>query len=456
MINDATRYLIDKYSKGGTKIGWLMIASIFVESWDLYSIAFILIFLGSIFNPSPLLLGLTAAATQGGAVIGALSGGWLSDRIGRRKVFLSTMSMFVIFGLAQAFAPNMEVLAAIRFVLGIPLGMDIANGYTYIMESMQKGKREVMGNRWQLMFAVGEIAAILGVLVLLLTGVAPDYLWRIMLGLSAVPALIIFVMRYNLPETAIWLIQRGKFSEAKKITNSMYGDSLEMLPDKNIDIPRPKLSNFITVIRSDEKKWRGTLYGWISCFAQSTEFSTFGFYLPVLFVLLGVSGIIGTNLLTLGAYSVALVSGIVGPQLIPKIGQRKLSIYGFAIVFVSLLIAAMAIFANVLILLPIVAAAMLWGHYWDAENVMTIPSMVAPPRYKGTASGFSYIFVKLPAFLAIFLFPSLFYAIGKGGATLFIAVFPLIGLLAAIFILPEMYGYNEVSEVAAPYSTKAD
>ncbi len=85
---------------------------------------------------------------------------------------------------------------------------------------------------------------------------------------------------------------------------------------------------------------------------------------------------------------------------------------------------------------------MLWGHYWDASNCMTIPTVVARPEYRGTASGFAYMFVKLPSFLAIFLFPALFTAIGQANATLFVAVFPLAGLLAAIFILPEIYGYE--------------
>ena len=133
LSNKAISYLIDKYSPAGNRIGWLMIASIFVESWDLYSISFILIFLSTIYHPSALLLGLTAAGTQGGAVIGALFGGWLADKIGRRRVFLTTMVIFIVFGLAQAFAPDMVVLAIIRFILGVPLGMDIASGYTYIM-----------------------------------------------------------------------------------------------------------------------------------------------------------------------------------------------------------------------------------------------------------------------------------------------------------------------------------
>lgn len=92
-IDSAVRYLVTNYSPKGNKVGWLMMASILVEAWDLYSIAFVLIFIREQFNPDPLMLGLAAAGTQGGALIGALIGGWLSDKIGRRVMFLVTMVM---------------------------------------------------------------------------------------------------------------------------------------------------------------------------------------------------------------------------------------------------------------------------------------------------------------------------------------------------------------------------
>src|ERR687885_788608 len=93
----AVRYLITNYSPKGNKVGWLMMAS---------------------------------------------------------------MVLFIVLALAQAFVPNVAWLVVIRFLLGIPLGSDISTGYTYIMESMAKGQREVMGNRWQFMFAVGEVATL--------------------------------------------------------------------------------------------------------------------------------------------------------------------------------------------------------------------------------------------------------------------------------------------------------
>ncbi|MBV9748819.1 MAG: MFS transporter [Acetobacteraceae bacterium] len=441
-MDAAVKYLISNYNPKGSRIGWLMMASILVEAWDLYSIAFILIFIRDVFHPSPAMLGLAGAGTQGGAVIGALFGGWLADRLGRRVVFLSTMAMFVVLALAQAFVPSMEWLVVVRFILGIPLGSDISSGYTYIMESMPAGEREVVGNRWQFMFAIGQVLSLGIVAIFILLAIPGDLVWRITLGLGAVPAAIIFYLRHDLPETAVWLIRHGKFREAKQVALAMYGDNLDMLPNEDVEVVRPRATAFLADIRRDPIRWRATLFGWIACFAQSAEFSTFAFYIPVLFVMVGVSGVLGTNLVTMALYSIAAISGWVGPLITPKIGHRGLSIAGFATVLVALLVAAAALYTGHVYILPFAAAAMLWGHYWDAENVVTIPAMVARPIYRGTATGFAYIFVKLPSFLAIFLFPVLFSAIGQANATLFTAIFPLIGLLAAIFILPEVYGYE--------------
>jgi MFS family permease len=441
-IDSAVRYIIGKYSPKGNKVGWLMMASILVEAWDLYSIAFVLIFIRDQYHPDPFMLGLAAAGTQGGALIGALIGGWLSDKIGRRVMFLVTMVMFIVLALVQAFVPSVGWLIVVRFLLGVPLGSDISTGYTYIMESMAKGEREVMGNRWQFMFAIGEVLTLAVIAIFLVLDLDHETVWRVTLGLGALPALIILVMRHDVPETAVWLVQQGRFSEAKRVAREMYHDDLDMLPNQDVVRPKVRTTAFLADLRRDPIRWRATLYGWIACFAQASEFSTFAFYLPVMFAMIGVSTILGNNLVTMALFSFAAISGWVGPLLTPKIGHRGIGIAGFSIVLVSLLIAAAALYTDHKYVLPFAAAGMLWGHYWDASNCMTIPTMVAKPEYRGTASGFAYMFVKLPSFLAIFLFPSLFAAIGQANATLFVAIFPLIGLLAAIFILPEVYGYE--------------
>jgi MFS family permease len=133
---------------------------------------------------------------------------------------------------------------------------------------MAKGEREVMGNRWQFMFAVGEVLTLGVIAIFLLMNIDHELVWRITLGLGALPALIILLMRHDLPETAVWLVRRGKFREAKKVAMEMYNDPLAMLPDHDVFVPQPKAGEFLADLKSDPIRWRATIYGWIACFCQ--------------------------------------------------------------------------------------------------------------------------------------------------------------------------------------------
>jgi MFS family permease len=430
-------------TRSGTRTGWLMITTILIEAWDLYAISFLLIFIKNQFQPSAAMLGLASASVQLGALIGAVIGGWAADRLGRRAVFLTTMALFVVLATAQAFAQNMWQLVIIRFLLGVPLGSDIASGYTYIMESMPKGKREVMGNRWQGMFGLGEVACIIVVTIMFLSGMDHGLLWRIGLGLGAVPALILFLMRLDIPDTALSLIQAGKFKKAKKVAQEIFNDPLDMLPDEDYHIHRPRTRDFLADIWKDPIRRRASIYGWISNAAQGIEFSAFGFYLPIILLLSGVSGMVGTNFFLAAIYIIATISGFVAPVITPKLGHRGISQWGFGGTWLSLLAAALFLQLDWKLLIPVAAAFLMWFHYWSASNGMTICSMVAPSRYKATASGFGYIFVKLPNFLTIFLFPLLFERLGIALATALVSLSSFVAFLAAHFILPEVYGYIE-------------
>ena len=437
-----------------TRGGWMMIATILIEAWDLYAISFLLIFIKNEYSPTAVQLGLTTAAVQGGALVGALLGGLVADRLGRKRVFLLTMILFIVLAIAQGFSQSIWDLIIIRFLIGIPLGSDIANGYAYIMESMAKGTRERMGARWQFMFGLGEVFAILVITVMYVSGLDHELLWRIGLGLGAVPALILLLARLDLPETPLSLIHRGQFVKAKQMSARLFDDPLEMLPDEDVQLEKVKVSDFLKVIWSDPTKKRATIFGWISNACQGAEFTAFGFYLPVILVVAGVGvsssgNITGTNLVTAGIYVLATIAGFVAPLMLPRIGHRGVSMWGFGLAFVGLVVGAIALHQDLKVLIVIAACVLMWGHYWDASNGMTIVSMVAPPRFKATASGFGYVFVKAASFFGAFLFPVMTAAWGSFGATLAVAVLSLTGFLAAKFILPEMYGYVEQEEAQA-------
>ncbi len=434
--------------------GWMMIATILIEAWDLYAISFLLIFIKTEYNPSAVELGLATAAVQGGALVGALLGGLVADRLGRKRVFILTMIMFIVLAAAQGFSMNIWDLIIIRFLLGIPLGSDIANGYAYIMESMSKGTREKMGTRWQFMFGLGEVFAILVITVMYITGIDHEVLWRVGLALGAVPAVILLLARLDLPETPLSLLHRGQFVKAKEMSQRLFDDPLEMLPNEDVKLEKVKVDDFLKVMWADPVKKRATIFGWISNACQGAEFTAFAFYLPVILVVAGVGvsssgNITGTNLVTALIYVLATISGFIAPLMLPRIGHRGLAMWGYGLAFAGLVVGAFALLNDWKVIIVVAACVLMWGHYWDASNGMTIVSMVAPPRFKATASGFGYLFVKAASFFGAFVFPVMTAAWGSFWATLAVSVLSLTGFLSAKYILPEMYGYVEQEEVAA-------
>ena len=137
LSDEATEVLLNKPGTASSSAGgWMMISTILIEAWDLYAIAFVLIFVREEYHPTAAQLGLATAAVQGGALIGAMLGGIIADRLGRKKVFILTMVLFIVLALAQGFSRNIWDLIIIRLLIGIPLGSDISNGYAYIMESI--------------------------------------------------------------------------------------------------------------------------------------------------------------------------------------------------------------------------------------------------------------------------------------------------------------------------------
>jgi len=455
LADQATVRLLNKPgTTSSNRGGWMMIATILIEAWDLYAISFLLIFIKTEYNPSAVELGLATAAVQGGALVGALLGGLVADRLGRKRVFILTMILFIILAAAQGFSMNIWDLIIIRFLLGIPLGSDIANGYAYIMESMSKGAREKMGTRWQFMFGLGEVFAILVITVMYTAGIDHEVLWRVGLALGAVPAVILLLARLDLPETPLSLLHRGQFVKAKEMSQKLFDDPLEMLPNEDVKLEKVKVDDFLKVMWADPVKKRATIFGWISNACQGAEFTAFAFYLPVILVVAGVGvsssgNITGTNLVTALIYVLATISGFVAPLMLPRIGHRGLAMWGYGLAFVGLVVGAFALLNDWKVIIVVAACVLMWGHYWDASNGMTIVSMVAPPRFKATASGFGYLFVKAASFFGAFVFPVMTAAWGSFWATLAVSLLSLTGFLSAKYILPEMYGYVEQEEVAA-------
>lgn len=169
-------------------------------------------------------VGLAASAYLVGAVCGGIFFGWLTDRFGRRKLFFITLALYVAVTIATAFSWNLASFAFFRFLTGAGIGGE----YTAINSTIQ----ELIPARfrgWTDLAINGSfwVGAALGAglsIVLLDPAIAGEDLgWRLCFFIGGVLGLVIFAMRFWLPESPRWLMTRGRVAEANGILADIEG-----------------------------------------------------------------------------------------------------------------------------------------------------------------------------------------------------------------------------------------
>ena len=157
-----------------------------------------------------------------GAVIGALFFGWLTDRLGRKKLFLITLALYLSATAATAFAWNFWSFLLLRVLTGAGIGGEYAAINSAIDELVPA---EVRGNVDLVInatFWIGAAFGAGGTLFLLNSGlVSPTFGWRFAFGIGAALGLIILVLRKSVPESPRWLMLRGYEDEAESIVGDI-------------------------------------------------------------------------------------------------------------------------------------------------------------------------------------------------------------------------------------------
>ena len=163
-------------------------------------------------------VGLAGSAYLAGAVLGALFFGWLTDRLGRKKLFFITLTVYLLATAATAFSWNLWSFLLFRFITGAGIGGEYAAINSTIQELIPARVRGwtdlvINGSFW-IGAALGAVAAI----VLLDPAVIdPEHGWRAAFLIGAVLAGIVFFMRLWLPESPRWLMTHGRADEAEKV-----------------------------------------------------------------------------------------------------------------------------------------------------------------------------------------------------------------------------------------------
>ena len=167
-------------------------------------------------------IGIASSAYLAGAVLGALFFGWLTDRLGRKKLFFVTLSVYLVATAATATSWSIESFALFRFLTGAGIGGE----YTAINSTIQelvparvRGWTDLVINGT---FWIGAALGALGSLVLLDARLFdPDFGWRLGFLIGAGLACFIFLMRLWIPESPRWLMTHGRVEEAERVAASI-------------------------------------------------------------------------------------------------------------------------------------------------------------------------------------------------------------------------------------------
>ncbi|MFC7343951.1 sugar porter family MFS transporter [Saccharopolyspora griseoalba] len=163
---------------------------------------------------TPFTEGIVVSNLVFGAAFGAVVGGVLSDRYGRRHNILLLSLVFVFGTLGCALAPSWEVLALFRFVLGLAVGGASATVPVYLAEVAPVERRGGIVTRNELMIVVGQFSAFVVNAIIFSIWHDVAGIWRAMLLVAVLPAIVLFFGMLRLPESPRWLVARGRHDEA--------------------------------------------------------------------------------------------------------------------------------------------------------------------------------------------------------------------------------------------------
>lgn len=166
-----------------------------------------------------------------GAVVGAAGSGFVSARFGRRRTILASAVVFIIGAFACSLAPHENFLIAARFFLGLAVGMASFTAPLYLSEISPQSVRGGMISMYQLMITIGIVVAFASDTWLAsyaeIDGVKGGH-WRVMLGVIAIPAAIMFFGVLFLPESPRWLCLKGFQQRASDVFRRMHLDEAEI------------------------------------------------------------------------------------------------------------------------------------------------------------------------------------------------------------------------------------
>lgn len=429
--------------------------------YDTVSISGAIEFLRARYGLSTLMEGLVVSSIMLGAVIGAATAGFLSDRFGRKRILIIGGAFFLVAAVWSALTIGPIALIVARVAGGYGIGLTAALAVTYITESAPANIRGLLAFSYQLLAVCGIfLTNVINYIIAshgsndwdIATG------WRWMLGLGAIPAAAFLLATRRAPESPRFLIQIGRTDEGFAVLEHILGTERARLRTDDIQasvkLETEMSHEFHDLFRPGLR--RALAIGiFLAVFNQFIGMNAISYYGPVMFSDLGFAG--DTQFLAAASVGgVELVATVVGMYLIDTFGRKRLMEIGTGMMCVfALCISGSYFMGNSLLTLIFVMAFTISFAF----SMGPIPWIVIPelfPTYlRGRATGLCVMCLLFANWIIAQFTPMMINGLGGGISFAIFAVLDLICLFGIVALVPETMG-RTLEEIEHLWQPKTD
>jgi MFS transporter, putative metabolite transport protein len=385
------------------------------------------------FSIGPASRGIIGAASLFGILVGALALGGLSDRFGRKPMFVAEMVILVAFLVALTFSTSFTLVVICLFGIGLSLGCDYPTAHMIISENIPSASRGrlVLGA-----YAFQAIGALSGTAVgyLVLSALPKIDAWRWMYAAAIPPAVLVAIGRLYIVESANWLSARGEIDKAEKAARKLlvrrpqYPNGIKLAPHNHQPAANSR-SKQTYLSLFNKAHWRATIFASVPWLLQDLGSYGIGIFTPTILaatvgasldhvrsdidlILNDIAAAKGTALIT----ALLIVGVLFAILLTDTVGRVALQIFGFLGCAAGLLLASLSFnFTGRTETLLMFSGFMLFNFMTSlgpSAQTYLLSGEVFPIAIRGKGAGFAAAIGKIGAVATAFLFPILLDTIG--------------------------------------------
>jgi len=420
-----------------SKFHWKMVLTagvgFFTDAYDLFVIGVVFAVLQPLWHLTAVDKSLLAGGTFAAAAFGASTFGYLSDKFGRKRMYGTEIAIQFVGAILSMISMNFTMLLISRIIIGFGIGGDYPSSAVVASETASKKNRGFMVLLVFCMQAVGLTIGPLFATLLLAIHLPHDLVWRLLLGVAAIPAACVFVMRRRIQESPRFKLTNEAPVEVGRVVSHLAGYKDSVHKARRYAKQSLWSPKWLLCLLGTGGAWflmDVSLYG-------NGVFSTsiYGMILPN-------ADLMHKTLLTTLTFLIFAVPGYYfAAKYVDRIGRIKLQILGFVMMAICFIAIAFVLQGPkmVWVFFILYGFSYFFTQFGPNSTTFLIPSEVYPTSIRAKAHGLSAAIGKLGAATSAFILPFILASKSLSFTMSLMAGISVLGILAT-FLIPEMKG----------------